>query len=83
MEEVRRLRERAEHWRVMARHITDAKAIAALEDLVRRLEERIARLEAPVPGQPQDRTTCHATVEPQAQPAAPTAETSDRGRRGK
>jgi hypothetical protein len=45
MEEVRQLRERVVHRRVVARHVTDPKAIDALEALARRLEEQIARLE--------------------------------------
>jgi hypothetical protein len=46
MEELDRLRERAEHWRTMARHITDAKAIEALNALAERLEARISQLES-------------------------------------
>jgi hypothetical protein len=45
MEELERLRERADHWRTMARHITDAKAIEALNALAERLEAKISQLD--------------------------------------
>jgi predicted nucleic acid-binding Zn-ribbon protein len=59
MDELQRLRERAEHWRTMARHITDAKAIEALNAIAARLEERIAQLERDrTCGQPESGSSC-------------------------
>jgi hypothetical protein len=44
MDEIERIRERAEHWRAMATRITDARAIEALHHLAREAEAEIARL---------------------------------------
>jgi hypothetical protein len=44
MNEIGRIRARAEHWRTMATRTTDARAIEALSSLVRDAEDEIARL---------------------------------------
>jgi hypothetical protein len=44
MDEIARIRERAEHWRALAIRIADARAIDALHHLAREAETEIARL---------------------------------------
>jgi hypothetical protein len=44
MDEIERIREKAERWRQMATKVTDARAIEALNSLVRDAEDEIVRL---------------------------------------
>lgn len=52
MEELERLRARAENWRRLASQISDAMAIEALTVLTARLDRQIARLEGKAKAHP-------------------------------